>query len=152
MQIRVATVHDIEKLVQMRWDFSVEYDENISPNSSQDFGVQCTQFLSEASGGSQWKIWVADEEGILVSHVYVQLIAKVPRPGWRSKFYGYLTNVYTIPARRGCGIGTLLLRAVDHWARTTDVEFLIVWPSDNSIEFYRRNGFIPSEEAMEKHL
>lgn len=151
MQARLATMKDIEQLVKMRWDFSLEYDKTISPDSHEDFKHACTQFLHEAIEGPAWKVWVAELQRRVVSHMFVQTIHKVPRPNEKFHAYGYLTNVYTLPHYRRQGIGTALYAAVDRWAKEAELEFLIVWPSDNSVEFYKRIGFSASEEAMERH-
>jgi GNAT superfamily N-acetyltransferase len=84
--------------------------------------------------------------------MYLQLIHKVPRPGkTEDPFYGYVTNVYTRPGFRGKGFGTKIHVAMEQWSKEHDIEFLIVWPSSNSVDFYSRNGFSPCETAMEKH-
>ena len=46
--------------------------------------------------GDQWFIWIAEDEGIIVSHIYIELIQKVPRPGRITKPFAYMTNVYTV--------------------------------------------------------
>ncbi|WP_223275625.1 GNAT family N-acetyltransferase [Paenibacillus elgii] len=40
---------------------------------------------------------------------------------------------------------------MEKWSKENGVEFLIVWPSSDSVPFYTRNGFARCEEAMEKH-
>ncbi|WP_227779572.1 MULTISPECIES: hypothetical protein [Paenibacillus] len=40
---------------------------------------------------------------------------------------------------------------MENWSKENEVEFLILWPSNESVEFYSRNGFSQSEEALEKH-
>ncbi|MFD1953018.1 GNAT family N-acetyltransferase [Paenibacillus thailandensis] len=52
---------------------------------------------------------------------------------------------------RSQGIGTQIHLAIEKWSKEKEVEFLILWPSADSIKFYSRNGFFPSKEAMEKH-
>nr|WP_246021693.1 hypothetical protein [Paenibacillus zeisoli] len=41
--------------------------------------------------------------------------------------------------------------AMEKWSKENDVEFLILWPSSTSVQFYTRNGFARCDEAMEKH-
>jgi N-acetylglutamate synthase-like GNAT family acetyltransferase len=84
----------------------------------------------------------------VVSHIYLALVDKVPRPTRANRKIGYMTNVYTRPANRGSGIGTELLNAVTAWADTNDVELIVVWPSETSTEFYARNGFAPPADLL----
>lgn len=149
--VRLATINDIEELVQMRWDFSLEDYPDRSANF-EEFRAVCSDFLVKAIEGGDWYIWVAEVDQAIVSHMYLQLIHKVPRPGKSlDPYFGYVTNVYTRPSLRGQGIGTRIHDAIERWSKENEVEFLILWPSSDSVQFYERNGFARCEEVMEKH-
>lgn len=149
--IRLAALDDVDELVQMRWDYSGE-EQAISTVSFEEFHRICRKFLVTAIESGDWYIWVAEVDKKIVSHMYLQLIHKVPRPGKSpDPYYGYVTNVYTHPAYRSQGIGTKIHTAMEKWSKENEVEFLVLWPSPDSTEFYSRNGFSRSEEAMEKH-
>lgn len=60
-----------------------------------------------------------------------------------------MTNVYTIPEIRGEGIGSQLIAKVNEWSKEQKNEFIIVWPSETSIDFYKRNGYKHCKEPME---
>ncbi|MGG3280052.1 N-acetyltransferase family protein [Paenibacillus solani] len=150
MHIRLANKTDIEQLVRMRWDFTNEYnDKKIDEDQYQDFFLECQSFLQEALSGDRWFIWVAEAEGRIISHIYIELITKVPRPGKKTSPFAYMTNVYTSPIHRGKGIGSRLLKELEEWSKTNKYEFIIVWPSDWSIEFYERSGYKLCKEPME---
>ncbi|WP_245583038.1 GNAT family N-acetyltransferase [Paenibacillus daejeonensis] len=147
----MASLRDVDDLVEMRWDFSHE-DNQDQASEFETFHATCKTFLVEALAGGNWHIFVAEEDGMLVSHMYLQLIHKVPRPGKSpDPYFGYVTNVYTRPAFRGQGIGSRLQQAMETWSKDQEVEFLLVWPSSTSVDFYERNGFSRCDEAMEKH-
>lgn len=149
-KVRLAGLADIDQLVRMRWDFSEE--EKQSSSRYGEFHSVCSAFLTRAMGCGDWHIWVAEIEGSIVSHMYLHFIHKVPRPGKSpDPYFGYVTNVYTRPEYRSQGIGSQIHIAMEEWAKENAVEFLVLWPSSGSIEFYARNGFSRSEEAMEKH-
>lgn len=149
--VRLATLDDLDELVQMRWDFSTE-DYGDSNVSFEEFHQTCSEFLIQAIIRGNWYIWVAEFDRKIVAHMYLQLIYKVPRPGkTRDPYYGYVTNVYTLPAYRTQGIGAKIHLAMENWSKENEVEFLIVWPSSTSVQFYAKNGFARCEEAMEKH-
>ncbi|WP_054029052.1 GNAT family N-acetyltransferase [Bacillus sp. FJAT-28004] len=150
--VRLAILDDINELVRMRWEFSEEENSDITLNY-EEFHQTCSEFLVKAIKSGNWYIWVAEDSGIIVSHMYLQLIHKIPRPGKSpDPYYGYVTNVYTRPAFRNQGIGSEIHMAMEHWSKENKVEFLIVWPSSDSVKFYSRNGFFRCEEAMEKHF
>lgn len=151
MKIRQYTKEDIPQLIKMRFDFTAETYE-IDPNTYVDFAVECGAFLEEIIESTRWNVWVADVEGVIVSHVFIEIIDTVPRPGRKKSPYGFITNVYTIPEYRSQGIGGKILDMINVWSKETGLTFLTVWPSESSTEFYRRHGFDKSKEMMENHL
>lgn len=53
----------------------------------------------------------------------------------------YMTNVYTRPSHRGTGVGGRLVQQAQQSARRADVELVIVWPSEESVGYYKSHGF-----------
>jgi len=151
MQIRLAEAGDIDQLIQMRWDFTLEDYEvhTFNENDYELFEVECRQFLESAISSDIWFIWVAEEEGKIVSHIYLELIQKVPRPGRITHPFVYMTNVYTVKDYRNRGIGSQLITAINEWVEKDQYEFIMVWPSEDSINYYQKNGYIHCKEPME---
>jgi GNAT superfamily N-acetyltransferase len=138
--IRLAEERDIAQLIEMRRDFTLEDPyPDASPRSGYD--DDCRAFLLSAIAGGRWHIWVAEVDERIVAHAFVALIDRVPRPTTERAHLAYLTNVYTRPEFRGHGIGARIIRRAQEAARGADVELMIVWPSEESIEFYKREGF-----------
>lgn len=153
MQIRLANKDDIDQLTKMRWDFTLEdYPEMGKGVEYGSFENEFRGFLQTAMENGKWFVWVAESKGKIVSHIYIELIQKVPRPGRITNPFAYMTNVYTVPGFRGKGTGSKLLTHVNEWAEEKKYEFIIVWPSDTSIEFYGRNGYKQGSEALERHF
>lgn len=107
---------------------------------------ECRSFLLEAINSNRWFIWVAEADAQILSHVYID---KVPRPGRKTNPFTYMTNVYTLPEHRGKGLGSQILKQIELWSKMKEYEFIIVWPSEWSIQFYERNGYKPCKEPME---
>ncbi len=149
MMIRLAETKDIKQLVKMRWDFTIEYDESKKEESYIKFEKECYAFLENALKSQQWYIWVVEDQGRIVSHICIELIHKVPRPGRITYPFAYMTNVYTTPEYRNKGIASKLLRKVNDWIKENKYEFVIVWPSDGAINFYKKNGYVHCTEPME---
>ncbi|WP_164669045.1 GNAT family N-acetyltransferase [Virgibacillus doumboii] len=149
MNIRLAESKDIKELIRMRWDFTIEYDESKKDESFDDFEKECQLFLGNALNSGQWFIWVAEDNDKVVSHIYIELIHKVPRPGRITYPFAYMTNVYTVPEYRNKGIGSKILSSINKWIKENNYEFVIVWPSDESINYYKKNGYVHCTEPME---
>jgi GNAT superfamily N-acetyltransferase len=136
--IRPAGVPDIEQIIVMRREFTFEGEEG---EERSGYEQEFRAFLADAIEGGRWQIWVAEVGGRIAAHVFVALVDKVPRPTRKRRRIAYLTNVYTRPEFRGKGIGGRLLDRAQAAARREDVELMLVWPSDESVDFYRRLGF-----------
>ncbi len=149
MNIRLAEEKDIPQLIKMRWDFTIEYDESKQSASVADFEKECQVFLEDALNSGKWFVWVAEENGKILSHIYIELIQKVPRPGRKTYPFAYMTNVYTVPEFRNKGIGSKLLNTINKWIKENNYEFVIVWPSDESINYYEKNNYVLCKQPME---
>ena len=146
--IRLAARADIEALVEMRLAFTFEDPETSETMGRSEFEAECSGFLAEAISSGRWQIWVAELGSQIVAHVYVALIDKVPRPVRENAKIAYLTNVYTRPELRGRGIGAQLIRRAQAAAREARVELMIVWPAEESIDFFKREGFAPDDPLI----
>jgi GNAT superfamily N-acetyltransferase len=149
MNFRLAADSDLPELAGMRWDFRTELHPAPQGARRADFISPCVDFLRDALASGHWAIWIAEEESQIVSHIYVQRVRKMPRPGKLFAEFGYVTNVFTLPAYRSQGVGAALMDSVKQWARQEGLEMLILWPSQKSGPFYYRAGFRPSPEALE---
>jgi ribosomal protein S18 acetylase RimI-like enzyme len=148
VEIRPATSDDIEQLVELRRRFTFEDGRG---DERPEFEDECRSFLDEAIATGRWRIWVACVGPQIVSHLFVALIDKVPRPTRENRRIAYLTNVYTVPEYRNRGIGARLLVAAQADAASHDVELIVVWPSDESLGFYRDRGFESERDPLIWH-
>jgi GNAT superfamily N-acetyltransferase len=147
VRIRPARHDDIEQLVELRSDFTFEGRADVADVRA-GYEDECRAFLHDAIGGGNWHVWIAEADRQIVSHAFVALVEKVPRPIREKTRIAYLTNVYTRPAFRGQGIGAEIIRHVQAAARDADVELIIVWPSEESVDFYERSGFRRPDEPL----
>jgi GNAT superfamily N-acetyltransferase len=152
MNYRLAIKEDFPQLAQMRWDFQVEDEAEKPVVEKTEFLEKCAGYLKKSAARGDWAFWIAEENGEIISQMFVHTIESVPRPARLENLWGYLTNVYTKPAFRGHGIGAQLLREVKSWAIEQDLELLIVSPSDDSIEFYKRAGFAEETDFYQLRL
>jgi GNAT superfamily N-acetyltransferase len=144
---RKARVDEMMQLAEIRWEFKTEGRAG-QPESKQrreKFIGVCVEFLSRGISSGDWCYWVASDSGDIVATVFIQWIKKIPKPNILDDSFGYMTNVYTKPGYRGCGIGSALLEEVEKWAKAENLEFLLVWPSEESVDFYRNAGFEKSQ-------
>ena len=149
MMYRVAEAADLTALSEMRWEWRANEDRGAAVVSKDEFVEACTEFLKEGLNDGSWTYWLAEQDGEIISNIFIQRVAKVPKPNRLHDELGYLTNVYTKPAYRGRGTGADLLKRVVKWAADEDLELLIVWPDQERVGFYQRHGFKSGNEVME---
>jgi GNAT superfamily N-acetyltransferase len=62
--------------------------------------------------------------------------------------WGYVANVYVLPAARDAGVGRALRDAVLAHADAEGFARLVLSPSERSVPFYERAGFVPATSLM----
>jgi GNAT superfamily N-acetyltransferase len=147
MEIRQATLADTPALANLRWTWRVDEEGGDPTESREEFVTRFTSFAAEALSG-RWTVWVVESDDEVIANIWIYKVPKVPSPGVTTRDFGYMTNVYTVPTRRSSGVGSRLLEAVRAWAHEVDLELLIVWPSDASVPWYRRGGYIPAADTF----
>jgi len=147
VSIRLATVADVPVLAELRHAFTFE-DPAQPVEPRDDYEGAFAEIVGAGITSGRWTVWVAEADGEIVSHIFVGLIDKIPRPIRQDRWLGYVTNVYTRPEHRGRGIGVTLLDRVTAWAAEENVELLVVWPSEESVDLYERAGFSSGRDPL----
>lgn len=154
MIIRKAAEKDFLRLAEMKWQHCAEDDEDYGEsnlkNADKDDFIE--RFMDFLTAYSEYVIWVAEVDGEIVSAMFVYMIPKIPKPGGNSKYIAYLTNVFTAKEYRNQKIGTKLLEHIKKVLAEEKCELIFVFPSENSVSFYERNGFSPENEIFECDL
>jgi GNAT superfamily N-acetyltransferase len=133
-------------LAALRLDLAAEDEPGLRPREG--FEAELASFVADGLGSGRWLIWAAEASGELVANVYLGLLEKVPHPKHPKRRIGYMTNVYTRPDRRGQGVGSAIVDEITKWAAANDVELITVWPSEASVDFYRRHGFAAPHDLL----
>ena len=147
MEYRLATEKDTDRLAELRWDYEAGETPSDSANKERFIKV-CSDHL-KARMQDGFYCWVAAENGVVISHIHIITVKKVPKPEKLNGIWGYVTAVYTIPEYRNKGIGSTLMNKAKEWCRNQGFELLIVWPSERSVPFYERAGFCGNNDILE---
>lgn len=152
--IRLAEKKDYLQLASIKWEHCQEDDEVYGENNLK--GVDKNSFVNEfvrfLETDKSYHIFVYEKNKEIASAMFVNVIPKVPKPNGKTKSIAYLTNVHTLKKYRNNGIGTELLQYVINYCKEQRCELIMVYPSDNSVEWYKRNGFSSESEAYECNL
>jgi GNAT superfamily N-acetyltransferase len=105
---------------------------------------------------SQRVTWLVSRDGVDVGMLNMLVFERMPRPGdaasGRRTRWGYIANVYVVEAHRDGGLGRLLLDAASTYAEEHRFARLVLSPSERSVSFYARAGFVPATSLLVKPL
>lgn len=149
--IRLAEEKDFLQLAEMKWIHCAEDDitygeTNVVGTDKQAFIKDYITFLKN---DSTYTVFVMEQDGTIISAMYVAIIEKVPKPKVSKSYIAYLTNVHTLMEYRNMGYGTKLLSYIKDYLKEKGCELIFVWPSDNSVNWYLRNEFKSENDIME---
>ena len=143
-------------LARMRWEHCFELGGYPGADGAaldrEAFEEAFGAFLADALRSGRWEVWIAEANGAAVATLSVQRVAAVPTPWQVTRGWGYVTSVQVVPEWRSRGVGRLMMDAATTWARDEGLELLHLWPSPDSVAFYRAVGFSPAVTAMEAWL
>lgn len=148
IEIRPAASDDAARLAELRWEFRSNR-ETPTTEPRDAFLARCAAWMRrELAASGPWRAWVAVDDGAIVGQLWVQSIEKIPNPAAELERHAYVSNLFVLPAHRG-GAGTRLLEAALAWARRSEVDRVILWPSSRSVPLYERHGFTRRGTVME---
>ena len=134
--VQVATEADHPVLAQLRSDWTAE----VHPGDGDTaFAGRFSSWLETQRG---WRtFWIARDDARPVGMVNLLVMERMPRPRLPSGGWGYLGNLFVLPASRRSGVGRLLVEAVLSHAAARDLERVIVHPNHASLPFWMRSPF-----------
>jgi GNAT superfamily N-acetyltransferase len=146
--VRLATRSDVPALAELRRAWTEEVGGQVEDTGYDDAFAAWFDHQEE-----QRVTWVLEVGAALVGMVNVLVFTRMPRPrpaeGPRPPAqWGYVANMYVAPARRGAGLGGLLLDAVVAHADAHGFARLVLSPSERSVPFYARAGFGPATSLL----
>jgi GNAT superfamily N-acetyltransferase len=92
--------------------------------------------------------WIAEIGDAPVGMLNMLEFVRMPRPAQPESRWGYIANVFVLPAHRDAGIGRRLLTAAIGWAHARDYARVVLSPSPRSVPLYARLGFGPATSLM----
>ena len=76
----------------------------LDPIGKPEYVQVCSEHMKHRFSDDYY-CWVAEDNGLIVSHIHIIITRKLPKPGNLNSFYGRLSQVRTIPEYRNQGIG-----------------------------------------------
>lgn len=151
MNIRFSEEKDYIQLAEIKWLHCAEDDRDYNEHNLDGIDKQTfiNEFITFVEEHREYKIFVAEQDGIILSAMFVYIIPKIPKPNGHAKYIAYLTNVFTLKEYRNKGIGTKILSAIKEYLVEIQCELIFAWPADKSVHWYEKNGFDNENESFE---
>jgi GNAT superfamily N-acetyltransferase len=156
INIRLGTVFDAPILAKFRYRFRASFagagDEKLEDETG--FVPRCAEWMRRRlQQPSSWLCLLAEENGLVVGNLWLQLFEKIPNPSVSEReTHAYLTNFYVIEECRGRGVGSMLLSAALDWCENEKADSIILWSTKGSRSLYLRHNFNVSQILMEYQL
>jgi len=139
--VRVAGAADADALAALRASWS--------GGNEPDFEERVAAWL--AAEGDRRTTWLAALDGVPVGMASMLEYRRMPRPGRPDSRWGYVSNMFVREDVRNRGVGSALLTAVIAAADERGYVRLVLSPSERSIPFYARAGFVVPDDRAGDH-
>jgi len=143
----IAAEADLQEYERKLHDTRIPGDEAAEPTF---------RLLESLISANEGELFVAEEDGAFVGYAAGFVLRdENPAETEDSNVCGYINDVYVVPHRRGRGIASLLLRAVENFLQAKGMARLRINTlvlNESAKRAYAKNGFEPYEVMMEKRL
>jgi GNAT superfamily N-acetyltransferase len=143
--VRVASYDDRHAVAVLRRAWT---EENAgAPIADDDFERRFDEWLGREH--HQRLTWLGIVRGEPVAMLNLLVFTRMPRPGREQPSqWGYLANFFVLPEHRSDGLGTRMLVACTTYADEHGFARVVLSPSERSVPFYARAGFVPATSLM----
>lgn len=148
-RIRLATPDDVDELIALRLDFLEEVGNLKAGADGGELAAAMREYLLRKMPPGDFLAWVAEAEGAIVATSGVTIFERPPNGANPAGLEAYLSNMYTLPAWRGRGLGTALVATAVAHLKATRVRRIWLHATEQGRPVYARAGFVPSETDME---
>lgn len=148
IRLRLAKPADLSELARLRWEHA-EPARRGTRQVNSDFCESYKEFMLAKLANEEWLVLVAETDGCLVGCVYLQKIAKLPRPDRIRREFGCITALFVQKDYRGRGLRSELLRGIAEVAQAEGLEQVIAQPSAVNRSVFQLLGFRQGEAEMQ---
>lgn len=146
LKIRLATVDDLEALVQLRLALLREIG-NLNDADTTPLTEATEQYLSQKLSQG-FTTWIADVDGKIIATSDVVIFERPPVEKNLLGLETYLMNIYTIPQYRGNSIAAALLKLLA-FVKKTGARRIWLHATKDGQHLYEKLGFVSTTTEME---
>jgi len=142
LRLRRAVRSDLPVILDLRLAFDREVaGGELPPDRVGPHRSQVADYLATHIDGDVYRVWVAEEGGLIVGMGGLVVVDRPPHPRSRRSAEGFIVNVYTLPRWRGRGVGRAVMDAIVADARSLRLRRVYLRTSDDGRPLYAGMGF-----------
>ncbi len=148
MNFRLATLDDLEWIIDLRKQLLIEEGEIVSSNIDEELNT----FFEDQLTSQQYVQWLVEEDNNVIATGAIQFISFPPSYFNPTGIRGYILNMYTHPDYRGKGIAKQLVNETLKEAQSREVQHIFLISSEMGKPLYKKIGFKENDIYMEYFL
>ena len=141
IQIRWATVNDIEKLIAVRLDYLAAAGAMDIDSTAKLIANMRVYFYKHLSAGDFLGALAEDGDGRLVASAFLMITELPPGLSFPNGMASMLMNVFTYPDFRGLGLATALVHFIVSEASARHLDVIDLLTTNDAMPIYKRIGF-----------
>lgn len=148
MNFRLATLDDLEWIIDLRKQLLIEEGQIVSFNIDEELNT----FFENQLTSHQYVQWLVEEDNKVIATGAIQFISFPPSYFNPTGIRDYILNMYTHPDYRGKGIAKQLVNQLLKEAQRRKVQHIFLISSEMGKPLYKKIGFKENDIYMEYFL
>lgn len=121
MNVRMANHNDIDKLIQVRFDYFASEKWEVTDDMRGSISAQLQQYYSKHLNLDFFAALMEDDVGNVISTAFLVIFEKPANLSWPTGKTGMVLNVLTYPQYRKMGYATKIMNFIIEEAKNHDV-------------------------------
>ena len=141
MEIRKATLDDMELLIKLRMDYLTQEKNAMEPGEAENLKAKLRDYFGKWIAGNGFVAFFAEKDGEILSCAFLSVVERPPRNADTTYLVGTVYNVFTYPEYRRRGMATEVMAALLAEAKSLGVASIDLLATEAGKPLYRKMGF-----------
>lgn len=141
MNIRKATLQDIDKLIKLRFDYFKADKIHVTDKEENAIHKQLRLYFEKHITQESFIAILVEEDGEIASAGFLAISEKPASPSFITGYAATLLNVLTYPKFQRKGYATIVVKHIIEEAKQRNISVIDLSATAGGIELYRKLGF-----------
>jgi len=152
VNVRMANHNDIDKLIQVRFDYFASEKWEVTDDMRGSISAQLQQYYSKHLNLDFFAALMEDDVGNVISTAFLVIFEKPANLSWPTGKTGMVLNVLTYPQYRKMGYATKIMNFIIEEAKNHDVSYIELSASELGKPLYKKLGFLEDIPSHTTHM